>query len=89
MTKAIIAKLKAQNATLRDLLETQYRETDKARVEAERADDEAVEHKIELARMRMLGAQNEYKLVWNLKQRLDKALAASPSPQTPEESPSE
>ncbi len=77
MTKALIAKLKAENATLRDLLETQYRETDKARVEAEKADDEAVELKIELARLRMIGAQNEYKLVWNLKRRLDKAVKRS------------
>jgi hypothetical protein len=77
VSKAIIDKLKAENAILRDLLETQYRETDKARAEADKADDEAVEVKIELARMRMLGAQNEYKLVWNLKRRLDKALALS------------
>lgn len=77
MSKTIIEKLKAENAVLRDLLETQYRETDKARAEADKADDEAVQIKIELARMRMLGAQNEYNLVWNLKRRLDKALAHS------------
>lgn len=76
MTKSVIAKLKAENATLRDLLETQYRETDKARAEAEKADDEAVELKIELAKLRALGTQGEYQLVWNLKRRLDKALAA-------------
>lgn len=84
MTKALVAKLKAENAVLRDLLETQYRETDKARLEAEKADDEALEHKIELARLRMLGAQNEYKLVWNLKHRLDKALAGTRAPQSPQ-----
>lgn len=77
MTKSLIAKLKAENALLRDLLETQYRETDKARAEAEKADDEAIEHKLEAARLRMLGTRAEYHLVWNLKRRLDKALAVS------------
>lgn len=75
MSAAIIAKLKAENAVLRDLLETQYRETDKARVEAEKADDEAIEHKLETARLRMLGTRAEYQLVWSLKRRLDKAEA--------------
>jgi hypothetical protein len=82
MSKALIAKLKAENAVLRDLLETQYRETDKARVEAEKADDEAIEHKLEAARLRMLGTRAEYQLVWALKRRLDKAerrTLASPS----------
>lgn len=79
MTKAIIAKLRAENAVLRDLLETQYRETDKARVEAEKADDEAIEHKIEAARLRMLGTRVEYELVWALKRRLEKAKAAPPN----------
>lgn len=73
MSRAVVAKLRAENAVLRDLLETQYRETDKARVEAEKADDEAVEHKIEAARLRMLGTRAEYQLVWNLKRRLDAA----------------
>jgi hypothetical protein len=73
MSKVMVAKLKAENAVLRDLLETQYRETDKARVEAEKADDEAIEHKLEAARLRMLGTRAEYQLVWALKRRLDKA----------------
>lgn len=68
-----LESLRAENSVLKDLLETQYRETDKARVEAEKADDEAVEHKIEAARLRMLGTRSEYELVWKLKQRLDKA----------------
>lgn len=76
MSKAIIAKLTAENVVLRDLLETQYRETDKARIEAEKADDEATEHKLEAARLRMLGTRAEYDLVWSLKRRLDKANAA-------------
>lgn len=75
MSKTEIAKLKAENAMLRDLLETQYQETDKARVEAEKADDEAIEHKLESARLRMLGTRAEYNLVWSLKERLDNALA--------------
>lgn len=73
----IIQKLKAENKILKDLLETQYRETDKARLESEKADDEALEHKIELARLRMLGTRDEYKLIWELKRRLDKALGKS------------
>lgn len=68
-------ELAAENKTLKDLLETQYRETDKARVEAEKADDEAVEHKIATARLQMLGTRDEYDLVWNLKRRLEKAQA--------------
>lgn len=76
MSKAIIAKLRAENSVLRDLLETQYRETDKARAEAEKADDEALELKLETAHLRLLGARSEYKLVWELKRRLDKAEAA-------------
>lgn len=75
MSKDVIAKLRAENAVLKDLLETQYRETDKARAESDKADDEAVEHKIESARLRMLGTKNEYDLVWNLKRRLEKAEA--------------
>jgi hypothetical protein len=42
----LIAKLRAENATLRDLLETQYRKTDEARAESDKADDEALEHKL-------------------------------------------
>lgn len=72
-----IVKLRAEIKILRDLLETQYRETDKARVEAEKADDEALEHKMELAKLRMLGAKNEYHLVWELKNKLDKAQGKS------------
>ena len=75
MSDALIAKLKAENAVLRDLLETQYRETDKARAEAEKADDEALEYKIEAARLRMLGTKTEYETVWELKRRLDAALS--------------
>lgn len=75
MSKAIIAKLRAENALLKDLLETQYRETDKARAESDKADDEAIEHKIVAARLRLLGTQNEYNLVWALKCRLEKAEA--------------
>jgi len=85
MAKSELAKLKAENAVLRDLLETQYRETDKARAESDKADDEAVEHKIEAARLRMLGTRNEYELVWSLKRRLDKALAKRPPPQRSED----
>lgn len=73
MSKAIIAKLRAENALLRDLLETQYRETDKARAESEKADDEALEYKLEAARLRLLGTKAEYNLVWELKRRLEKA----------------
>ena len=70
-----IARLRAENATLRDLLETQYRETDKARAESDKADDEALEHKMEAARLRLLGTQREYHLVWELKRKLDDANA--------------
>jgi hypothetical protein len=69
-------KLQAEIAVLRDLLETQYRETDKARAEADKAGDEALEFKLELARLKLLGTQNEVQLVWELKGRLDKAVAA-------------
>lgn len=71
MSNAALAKLRAENATLRSLLETQYRETDKARAESDKADAEALEHKIEAARLRMLGTKNEYDLVWELKRRID------------------
>lgn len=74
--KKQITALKIENALLRDLLETQYRETDKARAESEKADDEALELKIETARLRLLGSKNEYDLVWALKRRLEKAEAA-------------
>lgn len=70
-----IEALKKENAVLKDLLETQYRETDKARAESDKADDEAIEHKIEAARLRMLGTRSEYNLVWALKGRLAKAEA--------------
>lgn len=71
--KAEIAKLKAENAVLRDLLETQYRETDKARAESDKADDEALEHKLVAADLRARGTRAEYELVWELKRRLDAA----------------
>lgn len=76
MSKTVIAKLRAENAVLRDLLETQYRETDKARAESDKADYEALEHKIAAARLRMLGTRDEYNLVWALKRRLDRAETA-------------
>jgi len=68
-------ELAAENKTLKDLLETQYRATDKARAESDKADDEALEHKIEAARLRRFGTAREYDLVWALKRRLDKAEA--------------
>jgi hypothetical protein len=73
VSKTVVEKLKAENALLRDLLETQYRETDKARAESDKADDEALEYKLEAARLRMLGTRVEYQLVWELKRRLEKA----------------
>lgn len=68
-------ELAAENRTLKDLLETQYRATDAARLESEKADDEALEHKIEAARLRRDGTRAEYHLVWDLKRRLEKANA--------------
>jgi hypothetical protein len=51
--------LRAENATLKDLLETQYRLTDEARRESEKADDEALELKVELAKLRLFGARSD------------------------------
>jgi hypothetical protein len=43
-----LQKLRAENSTLRDLLETAYRKVDEARLESEKADDECLELKAKL-----------------------------------------
>jgi hypothetical protein len=70
-----LEKLRSENATLRDLLETAYRETDKARAESEKADDECLELKAELLRLRVLGSHQDMDLVLDWKRKYE-ALAA-------------
>lgn len=65
--KQTIAELKTEIVVLRDLLETQYRETDKARIEAEKADDEALELKQQLTKLRLLGFRGEHRLLKRLR----------------------
>lgn len=65
--KETVTSLKAEIVVLRDLLETQYRETDKARVEAEKADDEALEFKLQLTKLRLLGLRGEHRLLKRLR----------------------
>lgn len=73
--KSEVERLRSENAVLKDLLETQYRETDKVRAESEKADDEVLELKLEICTLRHFGTKAEYDLVWSLKRRVDKAEA--------------
>lgn len=75
MTK--LQKLQAENATLRDLLETAYRKVDEARAESEKADDECLELKAELLKLRAIGAQNGVELVHAWRQKYEKLAALS------------
>lgn len=70
-----LQKLRQENATLRDLLESAYRQIDKERVEAEKADDEAIEHKTAAAQLRLLGTRREVALVFEWKRRAENAEA--------------
>jgi len=61
---------------LEDLLETATSERDKARDEAAKADDEALEHKAENLRLRALGTKADYALVKQFQRRAEAAEAA-------------
>ncbi|MET3710360.1 hypothetical protein ABIC65_001040 [Sphingomonas trueperi] len=63
-------------ATLEDLLETAVSERDKTRDESTKADDETRALKLEMLRMRALGASADYALVMEFKRRAERAEAA-------------
>jgi len=65
----------ARCATLEDLLETARNQVEHARVEAEKADDEAMELKAEMLRFRMLGSRQDYALVKKFQARAERAEA--------------
>ena len=66
-----VQKLKAEIVVLRDLLETAYREVDKARAESEKADDECIQLKHEMLRLRALGTRDGEDLVWHWKRKYE------------------
>lgn len=66
----------ARCVVLEDLLETATSERDKARDEAAKADDEAIEHKAENLRLRAFGSKADYALVRKFQHRAETAEAA-------------
>lgn len=73
MTK--LQKLEAEILVLKDLLETSYRNVDKARSESEKADDEALEHKTTVKKLRMTAAGHDLRLIEQWKRRAETAEA--------------
>lgn len=63
-------------AVLEDLLETARIQVEHARQESEKADDEAVAHKLENLRLRASGTRQDYALVKQFQRRAELAEAA-------------
>lgn len=62
-------------ATMEDLLETARIQVEHARQEAEKADDEATAHKVEMLRLRMRGSREDYALIKKFQARAEAAEA--------------
>lgn len=72
---AKLAEAERERAVITDLLETQYRATDAARLESEKADDEALRLKTENTSLKIGIMKNEEAIVYQWKDRAERAEA--------------